>query len=88
MSEISDPKCTPYGMEASQKEKNKEREKLDVMLFPGEDFRYCSVVAFMGNIVTVPVIVSYTEFSLKTIALLHETPYLDMAIRVVNSILT
>lgn len=60
MSEISDPKCTPYGMEASQKEKNKEREKLDVMLFPGEDFRYCSVVAFMGNIVTVHITTGFS----------------------------
>lgn len=43
-----------------RRKKIKKEKKLDVMLFPGEDFRYCSVVAFMGNIVTVHITTGFS----------------------------
>lgn len=71
----------------------KKVKKLDIILLPSETFGYCSVslswdaVSLCAILQAFPVIVSYTEFPLKSTAPLYETPWQDTAVRALNFIL-
>lgn len=93
MSEINSPKIYTSCHESFPREKKKIVNKPDIILLPSKTFGYCSlllswdIVSLCAILQAFPVIVSYTDFPLKSIVLLHETPWQDMAVRALNFIL-
>lgn len=91
---LTAPKFTPHAMEVCQWGWGEWGiKKLDNILLCSETFGYCSVLLSWDTVSlcviaqAFPVIVSYPEFALKSMAPLHETPWQDTAVWPVNFIL-